>query len=350
MHVVVAERYVRQHGAEADRSPLRWRTRARIAVCGSVAAVLTAGALASPASAQAFPTKPIRLILPFPPGGATDLLGRIVSQAYGEQLGQPVLADNRPGAGGYLGLELASRARPDGYTMVIASLVLVSGPSLYPKLAFNPQRDLMPITQLTQSPNAVLVHPSSPAKSLRELLDLARASPGKLNYASSGAGSPLHLSAELLKSVTKTDFVHVAYKGSGPALAGLVGGEVQMMVMGAAALPQIRAGKARALAVLGNERWGELPDVPTAQEVGVKDVVVPSWHGLLAPAGTSRPLVNRLNAAWGKVASAPEARATLQKAGFEPVSGTPEQFGKLIAAETQRWARVIKEANISGEQ
>jgi len=317
---------------------------------GVGAAVMMAGAVTVPAWAQAFPTKPIRLILPYSPGGATDILGRIASQGYSERLGQPVLADNRPGAGGYLGLELAARARADGYTMVLAALVVASGPTLYPKMQFNPRKDLTPIVQLSQSPNVVLVHPSSPARTLNDLIDQARASPGKLNYASSGVGSPLHLAAELLKNVTKTNFVHVTYKGGGPALAGLMGGEVQMMVLGAAALPQIRAGKVRALAVLGEERWSELPDVPTALEVGVKDVVVPSWHGLLAPAGTPRQIINRLNKEWVNIAAVEETRTTMQKLGFEPVTGTPEQFAKYIDAETQRWARVIKEANIAAAQ
>jgi tripartite-type tricarboxylate transporter receptor subunit TctC len=310
-------------------------------------AVLLAAACAVPAHAQPYPTRPLRLILPFPPGGATDILGRIVGQSLSDRLGQPVVADNRPGAGGYLGLELAAKAPADGHTLVIASLVLASGPSLYRKIRFDPRKDLAPIAQISQSPNLVMVHPSLPVKTLKELVEYARAHPGKLNYASSGVGSPLHLSAELMKSVTKIDVVHVPYKGGGgPAMTGLLGGEVQMIILGPAALPQIQAGRVRVLAVLSQERWSVLPEVPTAQEAGVENLVITGWHGLLAPAGTPRPLVVRLNQEWLKIAGLAETREKMGKAGFEPVTGSPEEFAAFIKAETARWARVIREANI----
>jgi tripartite-type tricarboxylate transporter receptor subunit TctC len=193
----------------------------------------------------------------------------------------------------------------------------------------------------------VLIHPSLPAKTLKELVEYARANPGKLNYGSSGVGSPVHLSVELLKSLTKIDVVHVAYKGGGgPAMTALMGGEVQMMVLGPAALPQIQAGKVRALAVLSSERWSYLPDVPTAKEAGIDNLVVTGWHGLLAPAGTPRDIVSRLNQEWVKIAAMPDTREKMQKPGFEPVSGTPEQFSEFVKSETARWSRVIKEAKI----
>jgi tripartite-type tricarboxylate transporter receptor subunit TctC len=312
----------------------------------ALVALLLAAAIALPARGQSYPLRPIRLILPFPPGGATDILGRIVGQKLSEELGQPVVADNRPGAGGYLGLEIAAKAQPDGHTLVLGSLVLASGPSLYRKMKLDPLVDLAPISQISQSPNMVLVHPGLAVKSLRELVEYARANPGKLNYGSSGIGSPLHLAAELLKKVTATHIVHVPYKGGGgPALTGLLGGEVQMMVLGAAALPHVQAGRVRALAVLGEERWRALPEVPTAREGGI-DVVVPSWHGLLAPAATPRELVQRLSREWARIAAMDDTRATLHKAGFEPVATAPEQFAKFIRAETARWAALIKEANI----
>jgi tripartite-type tricarboxylate transporter receptor subunit TctC len=310
-------------------------------------AVFLAAAIAAPASAQSYPSRPIRLVLPFPPGGATDILGRIAGQKLSEQLGQPVVADNRPGAGGYLGLAIAAKAQPDGHTIVLGSLVLASGPSLYRKMPFDPLRDLAPVAQISQSPNLVLAHPSLPVANLKELVDYARAHPGKLNYGSSGVGSPLHLAMELFKSVTRTQIVHVPYKGGGgPAMTALLGGEVQMMVLGAAALPHVQGGKLKALAVLGEERWRMLPNVPTAKEAGVDNVVVPSWHGLLVPAGTPRDLIRRLNHEWVKIAAMEDTREKMQKAGFDPVAGTPEQFAKFIAAETARWAAVIKEANI----
>lgn len=312
----------------------------------ALTAIFLAAVTGVAAAAQSYPARPIRLILPFPPGGATDILGRIVGQKLSESLGQPVVADNRPGAGGYLGLEIAAKAQPDGHTIVLGSLVLASGPSLYRKIKLEPLRDLAPVAQLSQSPNLLLVHPAFPAKTVKELVEYARLNPGKLNYGSSGVGSPLHLAAELFKSVTRTHIVHVPYKGGGgPAMTGLLAGEVQMMVLGAAALPHVQAGKVRALVVLGEERWRVLPEVPTAREAGV-DVVVPSWHGLLAPAGTPRELVRRLNREWAKIAAREDAREQMQKAGFEPVVATPEQFAKFIAAETARWAAVIREAMI----
>jgi tripartite-type tricarboxylate transporter receptor subunit TctC len=303
-------------------------------------------AVAAPSWGQTYPNRPLRLILPFPPGGATDILGRIAGQALSERLGQPVVADNRPGVGGYLGLELASKAPPDGHTIVLASLVLATGPSLYRKIQFSPMKDLAPITQISQSPNLVMVHPSLPVKTLLELVEHARANPGKLNYASSGVGSPLHLSAELLKSVTRTNVVHVPYKGGGgPAMTALLGGEVQMIILGPAALPHVQAGKVRVLAVLSEERWRVLPQVPTGREAGV-DLVVTGWHGLLAPAGTPRPIIDRLNQEWARIAMTEDTREKIEKAGFEPVTGTPDQFAAFVRAETERWARVIKEANI----
>ncbi len=312
-----------------------------------VAAVLLIVATVAPLWAQSYPTKPIRLILPFPPAGPTDFLGRVIAANLTERLGQPVVIDNRPGAGGNVGLEFTAKARPDGYTIVIGSVVLATGPSLYKKIHFDPIKDLAPISQVSQSPNLMLVHPSLPVKNLKELVEYARANPGKLNYASSGVGTTLHLAVEMLKSLSKIDIVHVPYKGGGgPALTALMGGEAQMMVLGPlAAVPQIQAGKVRVLAVLGSARLPSLPNVPTAKEAGI-DLDVPSWHGLLAPAGTARDIINRLNAEWVKIAALPDTKEKMQNVGFDPVSGTPEQFSEFIKAETVRWAKVIKEANI----
>jgi len=312
-------------------------------------ACLAAGSAAS-TWAQAYPTRPIRFILPFPPGGNTDILGRIAGQKLSERLGQPVVADNRAGLGGYLGLELTSKAAPDGYTITIASMVYASGPLTYPDLKFNPEKELTSIGQLSEAPNLVVVHPAVPAKSLKEFVDYARANPKKLNYATSGTGSTLHLATAMLNNVAKMDVVHVPYKGGGgPAMNAVLGGEVQMIVLGPASIPHVRSGKARALAVLSEQRIAVAPDVPTAKEQGY-DVVVTSWHGLMAPAGTPRGIINRINKEWVESAAGADVRDRLEKLGFVPRPGTPEQFAAFLKDESRRWARLIKEVGIQPER
>jgi tripartite-type tricarboxylate transporter receptor subunit TctC len=305
------------------------------------------GAVVAPLYAQSYPIKPIRFVLPYPPGGPTDFLGRLIGQKLGERLGQPVVPDNRPGAGGNVGSEVAAKASPDGYTITIGGFWLASSPSLYKKLNYDPIKDLAPISIVSQSPNLLLIHPSLPVKSLKDLVEYARANPGKLNFASSGVGSPLHLAGELFKSLAKIDIVHVPYKGGGgPALTALMGGEVQMMVLGpGASMPQINANKVKALAALTAERLPFLPDVSTAKEAGI-DLVVTSWHGILAPAGTSRDIVNRLSAEWAKIAAMPDIQEKMQNAGFVSKSSTPEQFVEFIKAETTLWGKVIREAKV----
>jgi tripartite-type tricarboxylate transporter receptor subunit TctC len=307
-----------------------------------LAPVLTTPALAQ----QSFPNRPIRMILPFPPGGSTDILGRIVSQSLTERLGVPVVNDNRPGLGGYLGMEIASHAVPDGHSIVIGSLVYASGPLTYPHMKFNPARDLASVGQISEAPNFVVVHPSVPARSLKELVDHVRANPKKLNYATSGVGSTLHLSAAMLNGATKMDVVHVPYKGGGgPAMTAVVAGEVQMIVLGPASIPHFKAGKARALAVLSEKRDPVAPEVPTAKEQGY-NVVVTSWHGLLAPLKTPREHINRINKEWVAAASTPDVRARLEKLGFVPRPGTPEEFSAFLKAESAAWAKLIREAKI----
>ena len=305
---------------------------------------------ASTSSGQAFPNRPIRLILPFPPGGNTDILGRIAGQKLSERLGQPVVADNRAGLGGYLGLEITSKAVPDGHTITITSMVYASGPLTYPDMKFNPEKELVAIGQLSEAPNIVVVHPAVPAKSLKELVDYVRANPKKLNYATSGTGSTLHLMAALLFTAAKMDVVHVPYKGGGgPAMNAVLSGEVQMIVLGPATIPHIRSGKARALAVLSEQRIPVATDIPTAKEQGF-DVVATSWHGLLAPAGTPRAIVARINKEWVESAQGADVRDRLEKLGFFPRRGTPEQFAALLRNETQRWTRLIKEVGIQPER
>src|SRR3954468_19175354 len=262
----------------------------------------------STGSGQAYPTKPIRLILPFPPGGPSDILGRALSQKLSEQLGQQVIADNRPGAGGNLGLELTAKAPPDGYTLVLSSPLVALSPSLYSKLNYR-QDELAPISLVAIIQNVFLVHPSVPAKTLKELVQVARASPGKLNYGSGGVGTTTHLAPELFMSMTKTKMVHVPYKGSGLALLGLISGQVDVLVMAVpAAAAQVEAGKARALAIVSEKRATPLPKVPTAKEAGFENFVVDIWYGILAPAATPPNIISRLNTEINKALASPELK------------------------------------------
>ena len=311
-------------------------------------AVLLVAALVAPLGAQSYPNKPIRFILPFPPGGATDILGRIIGQKLSERLGQPVVADNRPGGAGNIGLEATAKAKPDGYTIVLTVQTIAISPSLFKKLNYDPAKDFAPITLVGQISNVVVVRPALPIKSLKELVEYARTNPKKLNYGSGGTGNANHLVFELLKNLTKIDIVHVPYKGVAQAMIGLMAGEVDMVSIGPpAALPQIQAGKVRPLAVLQKDRVPALPDVPTSKEAGIDNFEVVSWYGILAPAGTPPDIVNRLNAEWIKIAAMPDTKEKMQNAGVEPLSSTPEQFADFIKAETVRWEKVIKEANLS---
>jgi tripartite-type tricarboxylate transporter receptor subunit TctC len=313
-----------------------------------VGAVLLIGAMVAPLCAQSYPNKPIRLILPAPPGGPIDILGRIIGQKLAERLGQPVVPENRGGAGANIGIEYTANARPDGYTIVLAPTGLAIGPNLYKKLNYDPIKDLAPISLTAQTHFVVIVQPSLPVKNLKDFVDYARANPGKLNFGSSGVGQASQLANVLLNSLAKIDIVHVPYKGAAQALTGLMGGEVAMMVIVTApAIPLIQAGKVRALAVLGNERVPSLPNVPTAKEAGIDNLVVTGWYGLLAPAGTPHDIVNRLNEEWTKIAAMPDVKEKMQSIEFEPISSTPEQFSEFLKTEIVRWGKVIKEANIS---
>lgn len=303
--------------------------------------------IAGIAHAQSGPTKQVRLILPFPPGGPTDMLGRAVAQKLQEQVGQPVIADNRPGAGGNLGLELAAKAPGDGHTLVLSSPLVSISPSLYAKLNYDPIRDLAPISQVAQIQNVLVVHPSVPARSLKQLIDIARRNPGKLNFGSGGVGTTSHLAPALLLSMTKTNMVHVPYKGTGVALTAMVGGEVDMLVMAVpAAQAQIQAGRVRPLAILSDKRQAVLPDVPTSKEAGMDNYEVPVWYGILTSAGTPRDWVNRWNAELNKALTSADLKERLTTAGIEPRPTTPEHFAAFIKSEATRYAQVIKDAGI----
>ena len=311
----------------------------------SLGCALAAGA----AVAQPYPTKPVRLILPFPPGGPTDLLGRTIAQKLSEQLGHQVVPENRPGAGGNLGLEVAAKSPPDGYSIVLTSSVIASAPALYAKLNYK-QSDLAPIALVAEVRNILLVHPSVPAKSVKELVALARKNPGKLNYGSGGVGTTTHITPELMMSITKTRMTHVPYKGSGLALIGLIGGQVDVLVMAApAALEQVRAGRARGLMIYSTERFPPLPDVPSAKEEGVENYIVRLWYGILAPAGTPAPIISRLNAEIVKAIQSADVKKRFADAGVEPLTSTPEEFSKFLAVETPHYAKIVKDAHIPAQ-
>jgi tripartite-type tricarboxylate transporter receptor subunit TctC len=305
---------------------------------------------AAPGSAQGYPAKPVRLIAASSPGSAVDIVARIIAQKLSEQLGQQVIVDNRAGAGGNLGAEVAAKAPPDGYTLFMGTPAHAINTGLYRKLDYDLVRDFAPISQVTSGQYAIVVHPSLPVKSVKDLIALARAKPGQLNYASAGTGNATHLAGELFNSLARVNLVHVPYKGSGPGMVDVMGGQVQIMFPNlTAALPQVKSGKLRALAVTGQKRTPVAPDLPTVIEAGIPGYVVTSWFGVLAPAATPRPIVQRLNAELAKLAKAPDMRERLAGEGAEPISSTPEQFAAFIKTEIEQWTKVVRAAKISAE-
>jgi tripartite-type tricarboxylate transporter receptor subunit TctC len=315
-----------------------------------LAAFLTAF-LDGAASAQAYPSKPVRLIVPFAAGGGNDNVARLVGKRLSEGLGQPVVVDNHPGAGGVLGAEAAARSAPDGYTLFLGGVGSHAiNPNLMKNLPYDPIRDFAPVELLAQAPLVLVVHPSIPARSLAEFVAYARAHPGKLNFASNGNGSSSQLAAVMFESMAGIDMVHVPYKGLSPALTDLLSGQVQLMFSSVVAiLPHIKAGKVRALAVTGTKRLASTPGLPTIAESGFPGYEASSWYGILAPAGTPRDIVTKLNAELSKALSQPEVRNSLLAEGAEPVGGTPEQFAAHIRSEKERLGRVIREAKITLE-
>lgn len=293
-------------------------------------------------SAQTYPAKAVRVVVPFAPGGGIDFMARIVSQRLQENLGQPFVVDNRPGAGGVVGSEVVATARPDGYTLLAVPISHAANVSLT-KLSFDPVGDFAPIIHLASAPNVVLVHPSLPVKTIGEFTRLARRHPGELSYASSGNGSSTHLAAELFKMLAKVDLLHVPYKGGGPALINLLGGQVSMYIGSLpASLPHVRSQKLRGLAVTSAARANALPDVPTAIEAGVAGYEYIGWYGLLAPAGTPAAVIERLNAETNKILRQAAIVEKLAADGAQPVGGTPAQFADHIKNEISKWASVVK--------
>ena len=315
------------------------------------ACALIASACAGLAAAQTYPAKPVKFVLPFPPGGPTDILGRIIGQKLNAQLGQPVIPENKPGAGGNVGTEYAAKQPADGYTIVLVSPSLSISPGLYKKLGYDPVKDFAAISLVAQIPNVLLVHPSVPAKTLRELVQLAKSKPGQLNFGSGGLGTSNHLGGEMFKGLTGVNMVHVPYKGSNEAMVGMMGGHVDMVVIGVPpTLPHIKAGRVRPLAILADKRVSYLPDVPTSKEAGVPNYIVTTWYGILAPAGTPRDIINRLNAEWIKIEAQADTKEKMAAAGYDPMSSTPDQFADFIKSEMVSWMKVIKDANIKIEQ
>jgi tripartite-type tricarboxylate transporter receptor subunit TctC len=320
-----------------------------LAAAASVLSIVAA----APAVAQpqpAWPAKPLRLIVPQSAGGSTDLVARPLAQQLAAALGQNVLVDNRPGAGSVIGTDIVARAAPDGHTLLAVAASFTATPALHAKLPFDSQRDFAPITLLSAFPNLLVVHPSLPVKSVQDLLSLARARPGQLNYGTSGAATGTHMSMELFMHLTGVRLVHVPYKGGAPSVQALMTNEVQVnMATISTVLPQARAGRVRALATTGARRAAVLPELPTVAEAGVAGFDYASWTGLLAPARTPQAVVERLHVEAARAVNSAEMKALLATEGSEPVGSTPAQFAAQIRAEIARWTQVVKAAGIRAD-
>jgi tripartite-type tricarboxylate transporter receptor subunit TctC len=318
---------------------------------GIALALALFGATTVTAAENPYPVRPVRFIVPFAPGGSTDTLARTLAQRLSDALGQQVVVDNRSGGNGNIGTEIVARALPDGHTILLGYIAnLGIGPSLYAKLPYDPVRDFAPVTQLAVAPNILVAHPSVPVKSVRELVAYTRANPQKVNYASAAVASLGHLAGELLNSSAGIHMQHVPYKGSGQAVIDLLAGQVQIMFSGmSSVMPHIKAGKLRPLAVTGAQRSPATPDVPTIAEAGYPGFEASAWYGVLAPAGTPKAIVARLNTEILRVLKIPEVKERLENVGFELVGGTPDAFAAYIRSEIEKWARVVKASGIKAE-
>jgi tripartite-type tricarboxylate transporter receptor subunit TctC len=307
----------------------------------------TMAGLSARAWAQAYPDKPIRIVVPYPPGSGTDIVARILAQKISENWGQQVIVDNKPGAGAIVGVEAVARSTPDGYTIGIGDTgPLAINPALYSKLPYNPLTDFVPITQVANLPFVLVVHPSLPVKTVPELIALAKREPGKLNYASVGNGSAVHLASELFKQLAGIDIVHVPYKGSAPALTGLLQGEVSLMFVNLfSSLAHVKAGRLRVLAVASPKRTTMMPDLPTVAEAGLPGYAFLAWFGIIAPAGTPQPIVEKLNGEFRRVLNLPDVRDRLvNQGGTEPVGSTSAEFAELLRNDMVKWAKLVKES------
>jgi tripartite-type tricarboxylate transporter receptor subunit TctC len=321
----------------------------------SRAIYLSCLALAAPlgmqAHAQGYPERAVRIVVPFAPGGSTDIVGRIASQKLGERLKQSVVIDNRGGGGGNIGSDLVAKAPPDGYTLLVGTVgSLTINPSLYRKMPYDPLRDLTPIAYFGSTPNILVVHPSLPARTVSELIALARARPGQLNYASAGTGGSVHLAAELFRSLAKIDMVHVPYKGSGPALIDLIAGQTQLMFSTMPpALPHVKSGRLRALGMTGTKRSPLVPDLPTIAESGLPGYEITQWWGLLGPAGLPPAVVTRLNNEMNAILKEPEVRQRFASEGAETAPNTPDWFAAYMKAEVAKWAKVVRASGATAD-
>jgi tripartite-type tricarboxylate transporter receptor subunit TctC len=309
---------------------------------------VVAMALPCAAAAQAYPSKPLRIVVAFPAGGPIDIVARLIAPRLGELMGQQAIVDNRAGANGIIGTDHVAKSTPDGYTMILASPSAIAiSPAVYPKMPFDTLRDLAPVTLVSTTPELLVVHPSVPARSVKELVAFAKGRPGQLNIASTGSGGLPHLALELLKTATKTDMVHVPYNGAAPSVAALIGGQVHGMFADLPVLlPHVQSGKLRALAVASPKRAGLLPDLPTMTEQGLPTVEAVNWYGILLAAKTPREIIARLNDGLIKTLADPGVREKLAGRGAEPVGNTPEQFATHLRDDMQRWARLAQTTNI----
>ncbi len=310
---------------------------ATLALCGAISAF---------GQTAAYPTKPIRMIVPFPPGGPTDVVARLIGFKLSERWGQQVVIDNRAGAGGTIGAEMAARAAPDGHTLVMGSTAnMAVNVTLYPKLSYDPVKDFVPVNLAAITPNLFVVHPNYPAKNVAEFIALAKAKPGTINYATGGVGTPSHLAAELFKTMAGIEMNHVPYKGSIPALTDIMGGQVTLMFDSmASALPLVQSGKLKALAQTGAKRVGALPDLPTVAESGLPGYEVAGWFGVFAPAGTPREVVNKLSTEISRILALPDVKARYSALGAEPGPGNPDEFAAFLKSEITKWAKVIRDS------
>ena len=321
--------------------------RAALRYLSCLAAALTCAAAHGQ---SAYPQKPIRLIAPFAPGGGTDILARLFGQEMSETLGQPVIVDNRGGAGGTIGTDIAAKAPPDGYTLILVSGSHAINPGLYRKLPYDSVNDFAPITQIAASPGILVVNPSLPVKSVKDLIALARAKPGQINYASAGSGTPPHLAGELFKVMAKIDMVHVPYKGNAPAFTDVIGGQVSLIFPTMpSAMPFIKSGRLRPVAVTSARRSPAAPEIPTIAESGLPGYEAISWYGVLAPARTPPQIVARLHEVLVSAIRAPDMQEKLAAQGLELVGNTPQQFSAVIRSEIAKWAKVVKASNAKPE-